>query len=398
MNAHEVAIIAIGSELLAGQITNRNAAWLSSHLFDLGFSVRLHLTVDDRQDDIVWAMQEAGQTAATLLLTGGLGPTSDDLTRNAVARFVGRDLEFDAKSWQHIESQFSRLGLTPPLANRQQCFFPHGATVLTNHAGTANGFKVNTDQHTIYVLPGPPREIERLWSDHLHQDLQRHIPAEQRKRLKMWRTIGRGESHIAEIVEPLVAQSGAEIAYRAHPPYIETKLRYPAELALQLAPVFASLDTKLAPWLYERDSENHLEAFLAAIKNCSSLNIYDGATQGHLQEQLGPRLRELQPDAGNFSFVTSWENHDSPELFLGNCLQGHDDVILSLGIAGFDERGQWAVGLYSQSTGLRLMTRPAPYSNTAMRPRGRMAMAALALPLWTSMLAGQASSSKKFDA
>jgi len=93
------AVIAIGSELISGQIINRNAAWISDHLYANGIETRCHLTVDDRIDEIIEAIKYAGHSADYIFVTGGLGPTSDDITRNAVAKFAELELVYDENSW-----------------------------------------------------------------------------------------------------------------------------------------------------------------------------------------------------------------------------------------------------------------------------------------------------------
>lgn len=383
----KAVIIAIGSELLSGQITNRNAAWLSARLFELGIVVSEHLVVDDVEADIVDALARSAGKARYLVVTGGLGPTSDDLTRQAVARFAGKGLRFDPPSWQHIQDIFARFRSPVPETNRQQCYFPEGARVLVNKAGTANGFTLTVDGVQVFVLPGPPREVETVWGEHVRGMLEGAVPAAARAVVRMWRTIGRGESHIAEIVEKVAGNSGVEIAYRAHAPFIETKVRYRAAEAAKHVGLVEALDQALAPWLFESDDEDVTSAFTALLTAYKSINLYDGATHGNLVELLAPQLRERRGIPPALSLATSWETHDSPALFVRNCLSINDDVELALAVAGYDDGEAWAVGVRTKE-GLTVLEKPSPYRGEALRSRNQKAVAALAVRAFYDILSG----------
>jgi len=218
------SILAIGSELLSGQILNRNAQWLSQRLTQLGFTIKQHLTVDDDHQAIINGIEQLTSETDQVFITGGLGPTTDDLTRVAVASWAKRKLMYDPASWAHIEEIFAKSQRAAPATNKQQCFFPDGSEILLNRAGTANGFYVSHLNKNIWVLPGPPKEIEAIWYDSIVKKLETRIPEHDRFKTKMWRTIGIGESHLAEILNPIVAGISINVAYRAHAPYVETKI------------------------------------------------------------------------------------------------------------------------------------------------------------------------------
>lgn len=385
------AIIAVGAELLSGQTTNRNAVWLSNQLFSFGIDTRLHLTVDDIERDIVEALNVAAKAADLIFVTGGLGPTSDDLTRQAIAKWAGQELEFDPASWAHIETVFQKFARRVPETNRQQCFFPKGARVLTNAAGTANAFSLIAHGKSLFIFPGPPLEVETVWEDHLKQALIGRIPIHERRQLRMFRTVGKGESHLAELVEPILkaAGPGLDVAYRAHVPYVELKLRFPMAESQRYAPICAEIETALSPWLYEVDNENTPELLAAKLAPLSSVNIYDGVTQGHLIELLGPFLRTALPTPAVFSSVTSWEEHASPTAFVEQALELESDATLSLAIAGLDASGIWAIGL-RQGDEKRVEEKSSIYKGDAMRPRNLKAIAALACKEWWGQLNGLA--------
>src|SRR5262245_20585057 len=136
------AVLSIGTELTRGELVNSNAAWLSNALTDIGFEVVEHCTVSDDKTRIVAALDRLARAAKIVVCTGGLGPTTDDLTTDAVAAALGVPLERDEASLDHIRRRFEKLGRTMSESNAKQAEFPKGATILTNTIGTAPGFKV----------------------------------------------------------------------------------------------------------------------------------------------------------------------------------------------------------------------------------------------------------------
>ncbi len=381
------SIVAVGSELLSGQIVNRNAAWLSSKLFGLGLDARLHLTVDDVEADILKGLDQAAAVADCLFVTGGLGPTSDDLTRQAVAKWAGVELAYDEESWQHIVKLFARFSNTVPETNRQQCFFPAGAAVLMNSAGTANAFCLKAKGKEIWVLPGPPAEVEAIWNDHVGGQLANRIPELAKKQLKMWRVIGKGESHLAEIIEPLVHGQGVEVAYRAHRPYVELKLRYPAADAEAHQRLLHDVEAALKPWIYETDDQDVPASLIHRLARFRSIDLYDGCTQGNVVEVLAPLLRETVTKPAMISCVTSWERHDTPQAFVETMLQMNSDTEAALAVAGFDGTGTWAVGIRIMGE-TSIEEKPSLYKGDALRGRNLKAIAHLATKAWHDMLRG----------
>ena len=382
----KAAILAIGSELLAGQIANTNAAWLSQQLWNLGIQVVRHLTVDDVQDDIVQALDQLSGLASIIVVTGGLGPTSDDLTRQAVAAWAGINLVYHPESWSHVTKIFQGFQMPAPESNRQQCWFPEAARVLVNRAGTANAFALDCRGKSVFVLPGPPREVDALWNDYIVSLLGRRVPLERRLRLKMWRTIGKGESHLAELVEPLVQGRGFDVAYRAHPPYVELKLRYPASLEVAAEATSKDLEQALSPWVYERDRENLAATLALALGKQKSVDIYDGATQGHLMELLGPFFRDQSLSPRQLAFNASWENHESPADYVAQICDLSDAHAVSLVLAGFDAEGNWALGLRLHGE-TWIKTCASPYKGPQLQARNLKAVGYLAVKEWMQMYA-----------
>ena len=186
MNA---AILSVGDEVVSGQIADTNAAWLAEQLGALGVEVTRHEAVRDLEEDIEEAVRRAAARAHLVAVTGGLGPTEDDLTRHGIAAAAGVPLDLDEASLGHIEERFRRYGREMPPHNRIQAMIPQGATVLPNSEGTAPGFVVCVDDTCVAVMPGVPREMKAMFASHLTPFIEA-MPIERRavrvERLKLF--------------------------------------------------------------------------------------------------------------------------------------------------------------------------------------------------------------------
>ncbi len=156
-------ILAVGSELLLGQISNTNARFISSHLAELGIDVFYHTVVGDNPNRLLEAIKIAEERADLLIFSGGLGPTKDDLTKDTIAKHVKKELVLDQNAIQYIEDFFKRAGKEMTENNKKQALVLEGCTVLENKHGMAPGMLLSTDAHTYILLPGPPKELEPMF-------------------------------------------------------------------------------------------------------------------------------------------------------------------------------------------------------------------------------------------
>ncbi|MDF1663936.1 MAG: molybdopterin-binding protein [Planctomycetota bacterium] len=164
MTLPKAAILAIGSELTAGRTIDTNSGWLAKELAALGITCVLQIACPDDMDLMVQSLDVVTKHADLVIVTGGLGPTADDFTRDAVAKFAGVELELDQGSLDRIRDIFERLGRAMPDTNQSQAMFPVGSEVLFNDQGTAPGFVVTHNQSSIMVAPGVPREMKAMYS------------------------------------------------------------------------------------------------------------------------------------------------------------------------------------------------------------------------------------------
>ncbi|MGE0616713.1 MAG: competence/damage-inducible protein A [Bacteriovoracia bacterium] len=289
-------ILAVGTELTSGQVTNRNAAWLSERLTDLGFAVVLHETVPDDRILIREALERGANLARFQFVTGGLGPTSDDFTREVIAQWLGSPLEYHAPSWDHIVARLTAFNVPVAESNRQQCYFPRGAQVIPNPQGTANAFGCPHARGQLWCFPGPPVELAAVWDGGICTSLREVVPTSDRTQLFRWSCMGKSEAQLGEIVEAALEGSGFQTGYRAHMPYIEIKVWVPERELDVFPPWRTKLERAIEPWVVATQGEDLADRFLRAVS--AGITIWDDGTDGVLAERLWTRIRtspELAP-------------------------------------------------------------------------------------------------------
>lgn len=217
------AILSIGTEITRGELVNTNAAWLAASLTDLGFEVIEQATIDDDEKRIVATLQRLAKSARVVISTGGLGPTTDDLTTKAVASALGVPLVRDEGSLDHIRRRFERLGRTMSPTNEKQADFPKDAVVLANPIGTAPGFEVSLGEARAFFMPGVPREMKKMFEEQITPRIRELSPNDNHQ-IRL-RTFGMPESVVGEKLAGIeAAHPGVTIGYRAHFPEIEVKV------------------------------------------------------------------------------------------------------------------------------------------------------------------------------
>jgi nicotinamide-nucleotide amidase len=197
-------ILAVGSELLGLHRLDTNSLFLTGRLNDIGIDVRVKTVVSDDAQILGAVLTEALGRADVVITTGGLGPTADDLTREAVAAVLNLPLEEDARVLAAIQARFERRRIRMPEANRRQAAVPRGATVIANPAGTAPGLWIEAGEKVVVLLPGPPRELEPMFDTGVWPRLQA-LSAGRRVRRRVIRIAGRPESLVEDIAHPIYA-------------------------------------------------------------------------------------------------------------------------------------------------------------------------------------------------
>jgi competence/damage-inducible protein CinA-like protein len=245
-------VIAVGSELLGSSRVDTNSLFIAEQLSSLGIALQSKTVVGDDRERIAAHLAGALSRADVVILTGGLGPTDDDLTRDAVAQVTGRSLDEQAPIVQSIAERFARRGMRMPEVNRRQALVLRGATVLDNPHGTAPGQLLEHDGRVIVLLPGPPRELRPMLTSLCDGPLGARAGRERVYRTSLFVT-GRSESHVEETVQPIYSQ------WRTEKPPIETTiLATPGQIELHLA--LSSADPEAARGKLERASRQLADA------------------------------------------------------------------------------------------------------------------------------------------
>lgn len=204
-NTPTCEIITIGSELLLGQIMDTNTSYLAQELGRIGVTPRFRTSVGDRLEEITQVIRSGAERCDMVMTTGGLGPTLDDLTREAVARVTGVNLEFKQYLMDQIEEYFRRLGYKMPENNRKQAHVPAGSHVIINPVGTAPSFIAELEGKPIICLPGVPRELKYLWDREVSSWIRkRYGLVDQKVTYRVLKVVGLGESGVDRLIGDLM--------------------------------------------------------------------------------------------------------------------------------------------------------------------------------------------------
>ncbi len=197
-------ILSIGTEIVLGKTVDTNSAFLSRELVFLGAEVRFHTSVGDDVESLKRIVDQAFERSDVTVATGGLGPTRDDVTREAVAASLGVPLVLDESTLEEIRERFRRHGIPLTENNRLQALFPRSATILPNRLGSAPGFSVEREGRVVYCLPGVPFEMERMFHESVAPDVRWRFPRATSIRTRRLHVVGLVESKVDELVRDLM--------------------------------------------------------------------------------------------------------------------------------------------------------------------------------------------------
>ncbi|MFI3113658.1 competence/damage-inducible protein A [Streptococcus suis] len=290
-------LIAVGTEILTGQIVNTNAQFLSEKCAELGIDVYFHTAVGDNENRLLSVLEVASQRSDLVILCGGLGPTEDDLTKQTLATFLGRNLAFDELAMAKLDRFFaSRPGRVRTPNNERQAQIVEGSQALQNPAGLAVGGMIEQDGVTYIVLPGPPSELKAMFSESLLPLLPQ---SQQQLYSRVLRFFGIGESQLVTVLADLIdKQTDPTLA-----PYakvgevtlrLSTKATNQEEANLRLNQLEEEImqRDKLADYFYAYGEENSLVKTVATglVEKKQTLAIVEQGTGGLLQAELSLAL------------------------------------------------------------------------------------------------------------
>lgn len=220
----KIAMLSTGEEVLHGDIVDSNAAWLAREFYQHGFSLSKRSTVGDSQPALVEELMMLSFNSDVVIVNGGLGPTSDDMTAEAAAQAAEQPLVLNTDWLTRLETFFAGRGRVMPESNRKQAMLPANAELIDNLIGTACGFKMQINDCWFYFTPGVPKEFYKMVSEHILPDLQRQFPSVLGQQCSRLYTFGTSESSISDKLDKMQLPEGYSLGYRSYLPFIEVKL------------------------------------------------------------------------------------------------------------------------------------------------------------------------------
>jgi nicotinamide-nucleotide amidase len=314
----EAEIIAVGSELLTSQRVDTNSLFITDQLNTLGVEVRRKMVVGDDRALLTASIREALDRVEIVILTGGLGPTEDDLTRDAVAAATGRQLMFRDDLRDAIAERFQRMNRKMAEINLRQAYAVDGAEALPNPNGTAAGQYLEHDKRIVIMLPGPPHEMRPMFVDQCLPRLARLLPARVIRTL-FYRVAGMGESDLDALIAPVYTKyTNPVTTILAAPSDIQIHLRARCETAEEaealLAEVGPPIEALLGDRIYSRNGDS-LEAVVGHRLNerNATLSVAESCTGG----LLGQRITSVAGSSKYFIGGFLVYNDFTKELLLG---------------------------------------------------------------------------------
>jgi nicotinamide-nucleotide amidase len=364
-------IVAIGSELLLGQIVDTNSAWMAQRLTALGVNLYFKSVVGDNPGRMREVIQRALERADIVITSGGLGPTQDDLTREIIAEVTGRRLVLDDDLLEQVEEHFRRRGRTMTPNNRRQAYMPEGAIPIKNPNGTAPCFIVEDPQGVIFSLPGVPVEMKWLFENEVEPYLRRKFNLAEVIHYRVLKIVGVGESAVDDKIGHLIANSSnPTVGVLALPGQVDVRIAAKAanrdEAMRLIAPLEADVRELLGNAIFAVDDET-MEQVVGKLLRAQhkSVAVYEDLTCG----QLAERLQTASPGQFAGGFISNSESATRALLSHGRD-PARIDGLMQDPVALTDELA-WSVRKETGSDlGLALHAIPDPRSEIQNLARG----------------------------
>ena len=305
-------ILTIGNEILCGQVIDTNAAWLAQQLLAEGIAIREKWSVADDLDEIIEALDHSSKKADLIITTGGLGPTADDLTTEALSKYLKVDRFFHEDTYNQLTKIFASFGRVPMDSHRLQCMLPEGVTVLPNRAGTAPGmYCLNHGVHII-AMPGVPFEMKAIFDPHV-LNLLRSIKSGPKRSSHTFNTAGEGETVLEELIKEITDTAPVNIGFAFLPDIYKVRIRVDLdsekeEDIILWQSVLNSIRLKLAPFIVG-ENEATLEVAI-----------------GNLLKEKKWMLGTAESCTGGYIAHMITSNPGSSEYYKGSVIAYHNDL------------------------------------------------------------------------
>jgi nicotinamide-nucleotide amidase len=339
-------IIAIGTELLLGETQDTNTQYLARKLRDSGIDMFRATIIGDNPARIALCIQEAIQRAQIIITTGGLGPTIDDPTRQAIALAFGVETEFNEVLWEQIQRKYRSYNRIPSDNNRRQAYIPLGAIGIENPVGTAPGFYFEKDDFIVISLPGVPKEMEYLTTNFVLPYLKDKYQLKSVIQVKVIHTAGIGESLIDQLISDLENMQNPTVGLSAHAGQCDIRVTAKAESAEQanrmIAELVVTIYERLGNNIYGYDLDT-LEGEIQQILNLNHLTL--NLVNSNISENIFARFRNQSPcnvhllpemDMTEIRHKSAQLQHPLTILFFAQLLDRDDRKELNVSLSKFD--------------------------------------------------------------
>ncbi len=310
-------ILSCGTELLLGHISDTNATYLAQSLSSLGIDLYFVSQVGDNQSRIVETLRRAWERSDLVIMTGGIGPTEDDLTRESISALLGETMQVDPQLEAELRNAFSARNFVMPERNVKQAMLIPSARTLPNPRGTAPGWLVEKDGHIIVAMPGVPREMYRMWEEEAIPRLAEHIGGAALF-TRLFRVVGLGESTVEERLQTLLNSTNPTIATYAKTDAVDVRVTAKAESSARAEELIAEME--------------------AQVRQLLGHHIF-GTDKDTLQSVVGTYLAERKQTLAVMESLTGGQlantitNHPgSSQYFLGGVVSYSNDLKVQMGV------------------------------------------------------------------
>jgi nicotinamide-nucleotide amidase len=305
MAAIRAEIVTTGTEILLGDIVDTNAAWIAQQLREAGVNLYYKTTVGDNEPRVRGVIEQSMARCDAIIVTGGLGPTVDDITRQAIANATGRTLVLHEGALATLKARFERFGAQLTENNIQQAYVPEDSILIENPIGTAPGFIVETDRCAVIALPGVPREMKRLMADTVLPYLRRKAGETGIIRRRILRTLGIGESTIDVILDDLMHAANPTAGLAAHTGQCDIRIAARADTAEEAEAMLdaaeATVRQRMGEFIYSTTPGESYETVLVRRLRATAgrpdltLAVVESNTRGALAARLAAADPEYNP-------------------------------------------------------------------------------------------------------